>query len=107
MQRIPRYRNGHFSDNHISADDQHTQEDAEQGGGDALAALLANADEVIISENDGVQNISAAFDFDEGAGSSPEETNMVGASIPQKASRRTVAWLAKHQFSLNERRAND
>ena len=55
-----------FQRNHISADDQQAQEDAEQGGADALEALLADADEVTISENDGVQNISATFDLTKG-----------------------------------------
>ena len=55
-----------FQRNHISADDQHALEDAEQGGADALEALLADADEVTISENDGVQNISATFDLRKG-----------------------------------------
>ena len=55
-----------FQRNQISADDQHAQEDAEQGGADALEALLADADEVTISESDGVQNISATFDLMKG-----------------------------------------
>ena len=52
-----------FQNNRISADDQRAQEDAEQGGADALEALLADADEVTISEDDGVQTISATFDL--------------------------------------------
>ena len=52
-----------FQRDHISVDDQHAQENAEQGGADALEALLADADEVTISENDGVQNNSATFDL--------------------------------------------
>ncbi len=52
-----------FQRKRISADDQHGQEDAEQGGADALEALLADADEVTISESDGIQNISAIFDL--------------------------------------------
>ena len=71
-----------FRRNHISADDQHTQEEAERGGGDALAALLADADEVILSENDGVQNISAAFDLTK------------GQILPQKASRSETSIFA-------------
>jgi len=59
--RVPEW--AFFQRKHISADDQHAQEDAEQGGADALEALLADADEVTISENDGVQNISATFDL--------------------------------------------
>ena len=55
-----------FRRNHISADDQHAQEDAAQGGADLLEALVADADEVTISENDGVQNISATFDLTKG-----------------------------------------
>src|SRR5215467_12465601 len=57
-----------FQRNRISADDHRAQEDAEQGGADALEALLADADEVTISENenDGVQNISATFDLTKG-----------------------------------------
>jgi hypothetical protein len=51
---------------HIPTDDQHAQEDAEQGGADAIEALLADADEVTIKENDGVQNISAIFDLTKG-----------------------------------------
>lgn len=46
--------------------DQHAQEDAEQCGADAIEALLADADEVTIKENDGVQNISATFDLTKG-----------------------------------------
>lgn len=52
-----------FQRNHISPDDQHAQEDAEHRGADALEALLADADEVTISEDDGVQNISATLDL--------------------------------------------
>src|SRR5215469_15199084 len=55
-----------FQRNRISSDDQRAQEDAEQGGADALEALLADADEVTISESDGVQNISATFDLTKG-----------------------------------------
>ena len=52
-----------FRRRHVSADDQHAQENAEQGGEDALEALLADADEVTITENDGVQNITPTFDL--------------------------------------------
>jgi len=55
-----------FQRNHISADDQQAQEDGEKGGTDVLEALIADADKVTISENDGVQNISATFDLTKG-----------------------------------------
>lgn len=55
-----------FQRNHISSDDQHAQEDGEEGGTDVLEALLSDADEVTVSENDGVQNISATFDLMKG-----------------------------------------
>jgi len=47
----------------ISDDDQHAQEKAERCAADALEALLADADQVSISEKDGVQSFSATFDL--------------------------------------------
>jgi hypothetical protein len=46
-----------------SADDLRAQAEAEQASTDAVEALLADADEVTISERDGVQSFSATFDL--------------------------------------------
>jgi hypothetical protein len=55
-----------FQRKHISTDDQHAQEDDEHGGADTVEASLADADDVTINEDDGVQNISAPFDLTKG-----------------------------------------
>ena len=52
-----------FRRQQISDDDQHAQEQAERGAEDALEALLADANQVSISEKDGVQSFSATFDL--------------------------------------------
>ena len=64
LSQVPQW--AFFKRNHVSADDQHAQEVAEQGGADVLEALLSDADEVRISENDGVQNFSATYDLTKG-----------------------------------------
>ncbi len=52
-----------FQRNHISADDQHAQEAAERGGADVVEALLTDADEISVAENEGIQKISTTFDL--------------------------------------------
>jgi hypothetical protein len=50
-----------FHRQQISADDWQAQEDAEQGSTMVFEAMIADADEVSISEKDGVQSYSAIF----------------------------------------------
>jgi len=50
-----------FQRNHISAEDEHAQDDAQLVGTEMHEALLAYADEVTITENDGVQYVSATW----------------------------------------------
>jgi len=52
-----------FRREHVSDDDQHAQEAAERGGAIVYEALFAEADEITIVENDGIQHISATFDL--------------------------------------------
>jgi hypothetical protein len=47
----------------VSEDDQCAQEEAERTAAELFEALIADADEVTISEEDGVQSFSATFDL--------------------------------------------
>ncbi len=47
----------------LSPDDQRAQDEAEHSSAEAFEALLADADEVNITEEDGVQSFSASFDL--------------------------------------------
>jgi hypothetical protein len=59
--RVPHW--AFFQRQQISADDNRVQEDAERSAEDAWKTLLADADEVSVSEEDGVQSISATFNL--------------------------------------------
>lgn len=48
---------------HISDDDLRAQENAQEGGDFVLEVLLTDADEVIVTKNDGVESISATVDL--------------------------------------------
>jgi len=50
-----------FHRQQVSPDDLHAQEDAERATTDALEALFADANELSVSEKDGVQSFSATF----------------------------------------------
>lgn len=59
--RVPSW--AFFRRQQISEDDQYAQEQAERGTADALQALLDDADQVSITEKNGVQEFSATFDL--------------------------------------------
>jgi hypothetical protein len=64
---VPRW--AFFQRQRVSLDDLRAQEQAEQATAEGLEAWFADADEVRISETDGVQSLSVTFDLTKEQGS--------------------------------------